>query len=68
MNITEIIMREIAPLLEAGKRGEGIHLSRHACESLLFVLRTAVPLEPFTQLFSEIMKKTLLPGEEDENA
>lgn len=67
MNLTEIIMREIAPLLEAGKRGDGILLSRHNCESLLFVLRTSVPLEPFTQLFSEIIKKTLLPGEENKN-
>jgi len=61
MNLAQNIKDQIAPILELGKEGEGAHLTPFECKTLLFVLRTSVPLEPFTELFSEIIKKTLLP-------
>lgn len=61
MNLAQFIKEQIAPLLELGKRGEGAHLTPDECTNLLFVLRTSVPLEPFTELFAELLKKTLLP-------
>jgi len=67
--VNEIITGEIAPLLEVGKNGKGCFLSAHNCKSLLFVLRTSVPIEPFTALFSKFLtasraifiNKTILP-------
>ena len=58
---TEIVKQKIIPMLERGSAGERIELGADDCDSLLFVLRTSVPLEPFLDLFSQMTKATIIP-------
>jgi hypothetical protein len=54
----ELIAGRIVPILEQGIEKGSVQLDRTDCEGLLFVLRTSIPLEPFIELFGEMMKKT----------
>lgn len=66
-SLSDIVVRGIVPrLLQGIESGDGLHLESEDCKALLFVLKTSVSLEPFLNLFSEIIKKTIILGDYNE--
>jgi hypothetical protein len=56
-SFAEILSGRIVPILEEGTEKGSVQLSKTDCEGLLFVLRTSIPLEPFVELFTEMIRK-----------
>jgi hypothetical protein len=56
-SFAELMSGRIVPILEEGIEKGSVQLSKNDCEGLLFVLRTSIPLEPFIELFGEMVKK-----------
>lgn len=56
-SFAELMSGRIVPILEEGIEKGSVQLSKTDCERLLFVLRTSIPLEPFLELFVEMMNK-----------
>lgn len=60
MDLRTIVLNRVVPLLEAGVRQGRIELDKDDCDALMFVLKTSVSLEPFLDLFSRILKETII--------
>jgi hypothetical protein len=60
MDLRQIVLDRVVPLLETGVRHGRIELDKDDCDALLFVLKTSVSLEPFLDLFSKILKETVI--------
>jgi hypothetical protein len=60
MDLIKIVLDRVVPLLETGAHTGYIELDKDDCEALLFVLRTSVSIEPFLDLFSKILKETII--------
>jgi hypothetical protein len=56
-SFAELLSGRIVPILEEGIEKGSVQLSKTDCEGLLFVLRTSIPLEPFVELFTEMIRK-----------
>lgn len=56
-SFAEILSGRIVPILEEGIEKGSVQLSKTDCEDLLFVLRTSIPLEPFVELCTEMIRK-----------
>lgn len=56
-SFAEIVSGRIVPILEEGIEKGSIQLEKTDCEHLLFILRTSIPLEPFLNLFVEMINK-----------
>lgn len=60
MDLRQIVLDRVVPLLETGAHTGYIELDKDDCEALIFVLKTSVSLEPFLDLFSKILKETVI--------
>ena len=56
---SEILTERIVTKLRKGAEKGRIELSSDDCEKLLFLLRTSVPLEPFLNVFTGLLKQTV---------
>jgi hypothetical protein len=56
-SFAEIVSGRIIPILENGVEKGSIQLDKTDCENILFMLRTSIPLEPFLNLFVEMIHK-----------
>lgn len=59
-SFAELISGRIVPILEKGVEKGSVQLSKTDCEGILFVLRTSIPLEPFIELFVEMIHKAAI--------
>ena len=53
------VAESLIPKLERGVEKGRIELTGDDCEKLLFVFRTSVSLEPFMELFSQLIARTV---------
>lgn len=69
----ELAAGRLVPILEKGIELGTVQLERRDCEELLFILRTSIPLEPFLEVFTDMINKTVADyraeqGENNANA
>jgi hypothetical protein len=55
----ELAAGRLVPLLEKGIEVGSVQLEKRDCEELLFIFRTSIPLEPFLEVFTEMINKTV---------